>query len=305
MHYLVTGGAGFIGSHLVEALINRGHTVRVVDNLFNGKREYVSAQAEFCEVDIRNLDGVRNAVKGIEGIFHVAALPRIGPSIQNPVLSAETNIMGTLNVLVAAKEANVRRVVFSASSSAYGKQDTLPLHPDMVPRPLNPYALQKYVGELLCRQHAELYGLSTVSLRYFNVYGSRMTPEGPYATVLPIWIAQCLRGEALTITGTGEQSRDFTHVADVVEANILAMESNTVGQGEVLNVGAGEPQTMNAIARLFPCQTAYIPGKPGEAAHTMADISRTTELLGWRPRVRFVDGVRDLLNEWGIGSVIS
>ncbi|HVM90434.1 MAG TPA: NAD-dependent epimerase/dehydratase family protein [Verrucomicrobiae bacterium] len=294
-HFLVTGGAGFIGSNLVDALIADGHRVRVIDNLSTGKRERVHPQAEFILADFTNLDEIKPHFAGIDGVFHVGALPRIPFSIEQPVPAAEANVMGTLNVFVAARDAGVKRVVYSASSSAYGNQPELPLRPDMPPNPMNPYALHKYIGEKIAEQFHRFYGMETVSLRYFNVYGPRMADEGAYVTVISHFARAMREGRPLEIHGDGEQTRDFTHVFDVVQANILAMQSSKVGKGEVLNVGAGERWSINFIADLFGGPRRYVEGRKGEARDTQADYSKTTELIGWTPSVRFPEGLRDLI----------
>lgn len=301
--YLVTGGAGFVGSHVSEALLAEGHQVRVLDNLSTGKRENVPAGAEFFEADFCDLEAIRPAFEGVEGVFHIGALPRVPLSIAQPVETAKTNIMGTLNVLVAARDAKVKRVVYSASSSAYGNQDRLPLTTDMRPDPLNPYALQKYVGELFCHQFAALYGMETVSLRYFNVYGPRMADDGPYVTVIAIFMRQFKAGETLTIDGDGEQTRDFTHVKDVVRANLAAMKSPKVGKGEVLNVGGGQRYSMNFIASKISSNVMHreSPRGKGESRDTLADISSTKELIDWEPTIGFEEGLQSLLREEGIG----
>jgi len=296
--YLVTGGAGFIGSHLVEGLLREGHRVRVLDNLSTGKRERVHPDAEFAFADFTNLAEIRPLFDGVDGVFHVGALPRVPFSIDHPIESAQANIFGTLNVLIAARDAGVKRVVYSASSSAYGQQPELPLRPDMCANPLNPYALHKYIGEKNCEMFTRFYGLETVALRYFNVYGPRMADDGAYVTVISVFKRQKKAGEPLTIHGDGEQTRDFTHVFDVVRANMLAMTSDRVGHAEVLNVGAGEQHSVNKIARIFGGPTVSKEGRgPGEARHTRADISRTTELLGWEPTIKFDDGLRQLLKD--------
>ncbi len=299
-HYLVTGGAGFIGSHLVERLMCDGHHVRIIDNLSTGKRERLHPEAEFIEEDLTNLEAIRPAFEGVEGVFHVAALPRIPFSIEHPIESAQANILATLHVLVAARDAKVKRVVYSASSSAYGQQPTLPLHPQMPPNPMNPYALQKYVGEKFAEQFFRFYGLETVSLRYFNVYGPRMADVGAYVTVISVFKRQRKAGECLTIQGDGEQTRDFTHVTDVVRANILAMQSSRVGVGNVLNVGSGERHTINEIATLMGGPVVHESARQGEARDTLADISLTKELLDWEPTISFREGLGLLLREEGI-----
>ncbi len=300
MKYLVTGGAGFIGSNLTDALIADGHQVRVLDDLSTGKRERVHPDAEFVLADFTDLEQIRPHFDGIDGVFHVGALPRIPLSIEDPVGTMQANGMGTLNVLVAARDAKVKRVVYSASSSAYGSQPELPLRPDMCPHPLNPYALQKFLGELLCEEFSRFYGLETVSLRYFNVYGPRMADEGAYVTVISIFKRQRKAGEPLTIAGDGEQTRDFTHVADVVRANMAAMHSEKVGKGEVLNVGAGKRYTINHIAKVIGGPTAEIPARFGEARDSLADITLTTEKLDWEPKIPFEEGLRTLLRDEGL-----
>lgn len=300
--YLVTGGAGFVGSHVSEALLAEGHEVRVLDNLSTGKRENIPNGVEFFEADFCDLEAIRPAFEGVEGVFHIGALPRVPLSIAQPVETAKTNIMGTLNVLVAARDAKVKRVVYSASSSAYGNQDRLPLTTDMRPDPLNPYALQKYVGELFCQQFAALYGMETVSLRYFNVYGPRMADDGPYVTVIAIFMRQFKAGETLTIDGDGEQTRDFTHVKDVVRANLAAMKSAKVGKGEVLNVGGGQRYSVNFIASKISSNATHreSPRGKGESRDTLADISLTKELIDWEPTIGFEEGLQNLLREGGI-----
>jgi UDP-N-acetylglucosamine/UDP-N-acetyl-alpha-D-glucosaminouronate 4-epimerase len=301
-HYLVTGGAGFIGSHLAEALLRDGHRVRVIDNLSTGKRERVPVGAEFILADFTDLEEIRPHFEGVDGVFHVGALPRIPLSIDQPIETMQANVMGTLHVLVAARDAGVKRVVYSASSSAYGAQEELPLRPEMPANPLNPYALHKYIGEKKCEMFSRFYGLETVSLRYFNVYGPRMADEGAYVTVISVFKRQKKAGEPLTIHGDGEQTRDFTHVFDVVRANMLAMASPNVGKGEVVNVGAGERHSINKIAGMFGGPVAYQEGRKGEARHTQADISRTRELLGWEPSITFERGLQQLMKDEGLDS---
>lgn len=299
--YLVTGGAGFIGSQIVKRLLGEGHQVRILDNFSTGLRERLAPEAELFEADFTNLEVIRKAFEGVDGVFHTGALPRVQVSIDDPSGTSLHNIMGTVNVLTAARDAKVKRVVYSASSSAYGDQTTFPLQTDMMPHPLNPYAVQKYVGELFCENFARLYGLETVSLRYFNVYGPGMAEDGAYVTVISIFKQQVARGESLTVFGDGEQTRDFTHVFDVVDANIRAMQSEKVGKGEVLNIGAEEEHSVNEIARAFGREVKYLPPRQGDPRRTLADISQTKALLGWEPKVRFTDGLQTLLKEWGLG----
>lgn len=298
--YMVTGGAGFIGSTLARQLLEDGHDVVVLDNLSTGKRDRIPSGAEFIEADLTDLESIRPHFVGIDGVFHCAAVPRVPYSVEHPVESSSNNIFGTLNALIAARDAGVKRVVYSASSSAYGDQKELPQHPGMKTKPLSPYALQKLVGEHYCSQFASLYGLETVSLRYFNVYGSNMAQEGAYAPVFAIFKRQKLEGVPLTIFGDGSSSRSFTHVSDVVRANINAMHSDRVGKGEVLNVGGERSVSIREIADYFNHPVKFLPPRPGDVPHSQADNSLTKELIDWEPQVPFDEGFRALLNEWGV-----
>lgn len=298
-NYLVTGGAGFIGSHIVEALLKRGDRVRVLDNFSTGKRENIPASAEIFEASITDLKKIQPAFSGIHGVFHTAALPRVQLSIEQPLETNEVNINGTLNVILAAKNAGVKRIVYSASSSAYGDQPVLPLVETMKPSPKSPYGLQKYVGEHYMNLAAMFYGLETVSLRYFNVYGDNMAFAGAYCTVIAIFLKQKAAGEALTITGDGTQTRDFTFVDDVVAANLAAMESAKVGKGEVINIGANNNHSVNEIAKIIGGATKNIPPRV-EPHDTLADISLAKKLLGWEPKMKFEDGMKRTI-EWFSG----
>ena len=296
---IVTGGAGFIGAHLADALVERGFEVHVVDDLSGGKRENVNHLAEFHQTDIRDFEKLAPIFSGAKFIFHAAALPRVQPSIQDPRKTHDINVNGTLNVLVAAKDAGVGRVIYSASSSAYGNQDTLPLHEGMEARPLSPYGLQKYIGELKCRLFNIVYGLETVSLRYFNVYGPRAPVEGAYALVVGKFLDQRKKGEPLSVVPDGKQSRDFTHVRDVVRANILAAESPKVGKGEVINIGGGHNRTVLEIAELIGGPRKFVEPRL-EPKHTLADITKARELLGWQPQVKFEEGIGELKKIYGL-----
>lgn len=298
---VVTGGAGFIGSHLADALVLRGDQVHVVDNFSTGKRERLNPAAMLHEVDIRDAAALGPLFAGAEGVFHTAALARVQPSIRDPRTSHDVNINGTLNVLLAARDAGVKRMVYSASSSAYGNQERLPLEEDMVPRPMSPYALQKLVGEYYCRLFSALYGLKTISLRYFNVYGPRQTTaaDGPYATVVGIFLEQKQSGRPLTVVPDGTQRRDFTHVRDIVAANLLAMESDRVGQGEIVNIGTGQNYSVREAADLIGGPTVFAAPRV-EPRETRADIARAAELLEWRPTVRFEDGIAELKKFHGL-----
>ena len=299
MNVLVTGGAGFIGSNLVERLIKNGHKVAIIDNLSTGKRDNLHKGAEFFELDISDLDAIKPVLEKKDVVFHVAALPRITRSIEDPASTFESNVMGTLNVLLAARDGGVKRAVYSASSSAYGFQEKFPLSEDMPAKPPNPYGLSKYIGEELCRQFTEFYGLDTISLRYFNVYGPRMDMEGEHATVIGKFLRLKGEGKPLTIMGGGKQTRDFTNVRDVVEANILASQiekSASWRSGEVVNIGAGDNHSVQEIADIIGGEHVYVPERPGEVRDTLADISKAKRILGWEPRVSLNDGISQLIN---------
>lgn len=296
---IVTGGAGFIGSHLADALLERGFEVRVIDNFATGKRENLNSKAILHEIDIRDYEKLLPVFQGIDYVFHMAALARVQPSIEDPKTSEDVNVMGTLNVLLAAREGGVKRVIYSASSSAYGEQETLPFKEDMTPHPISPYALQKYVGELWSALFSKIYGLQTVSLRYFNVYGPRAPGEGAYALATSRFLSQRKRGEPLTIVPDGRQSRDLVHVRDVVRANLLAMKSEKVGKGEIINIAAGKDYAVLELARLIGGPTVFIEPRI-EPKHTLADISKAKDLLGWSPEIKFEDGVAELKKLHGL-----
>ena len=293
---LVTGGSGFIGSNLVDALIGCGLRVRTIDNFSTGNRAQVNPEAELVESDIRNAKEIKPAFAGVDCVFHVAALPRVPLSIEMPLETHMVNVVGTLNVLTAAREEGVRRVVYSGSSSVYGDQPRLPLREDMCPNPLNPYALQKLTGEQYARMFHNFYGLQTLTLRYFNVFGPRMATEGAYLTVISVFLRARREGSELTIHGDGEQTRDFTHVHDVVTANLLAMDC-AVADGRPINIGQGHNVSVNRIAQMIGGRKVYLPTRPGDARHTLADFSAAERILGWRPAVSTEDGIRWLLDE--------
>jgi nucleoside-diphosphate-sugar epimerase len=295
---IVTGGAGFIGSHLVDALIERGFDAHVIDDLSAGKMENVNKGAIFHKEDIRNFEAIKKIIEGSKYVFHVAAKPRVQVSIQNPRETHDINVNGTLNVLVAARDAGAKRVIYSASSSAYGEQDTMPLHEEMHARPISPYGLQKYIGELKCRVFSRVYGMETVSLRYFNVYGPRLVSDGgAYDLVIGRFLKQRKEGKPITIVPDGEQTRDFTHVRDVVNANLLAMLSDKVGKGEVINIGAGKNYSINKIADIVGGPKIYVEPRL-EPRHTLADNRKAKELLGWEPKVTLEEGVEELKKIW-------
>ncbi len=295
---LVTGGAGFIGSNLVDALIERGDEVIIIDNLSTGKEENINKKAEFHNLDIRNLEEIKPLFVGVDYVFHLAAFARVQPSIEDPITSNDINLNGTLNVLKSASDAKVKKVVYSASSSAYGDQTEMPVHEKMLAHPLSPYGLQKYVGELYCRLFSDVYNLPTVSLRYFNIYGNRQLLEGAYCLVMGIFAKQRLEGKAMTITNDGEQRRDFTSVIDAVRANIMAAESDKTGKGEVINIGRGENYSVNELAKMIGGPTEYI-GERLEPRETLADNSLAKELLGWEPTVNLPDWMEEYKKELG------
>ena len=294
---VVTGGAGFIGSHITDALVERGFEVHVVDNYAGGKRaDRMNPKAAYHEVDVRDYAKLAPIVNEATYVFHEAALPRVQFSIENPELTFSVNVGGTVSVLRAAAEGGVKRVVYAASSSAYGDQATLPLSEGLPAQPKSPYGLQKYIGELSCRLWSDVYGLSTVSLRYFNVYGPKFDPDGAYALVIGKFLKQKKEGTPLTITGDGTQTRDYTHVHDVVRANLLAAESPNVGKGEVVNIGAGRNVSVNDLAALIGGPSVHIAARL-EPHDTLADNRKAKELLGWEPRVRLEDGIMALKEE--------
>lgn len=301
-HYLVTGGAGFIGTSLVKGLLAAGHQVRVLDNFVAGKfPDRIQPQAEYMEGDIRRPEDCQKAMRGVEGVFHLAALPRIVFSVEHPQEAHDVNVNGTFNILLAARDAGVKRVVFSTSSAAYGDQAVYPLKEDgVIKKPLSPYGFHKLVGEEYCRIFSELYKLETVSLCYFNIYGPHVDPNGAYALVIGRFLKLRKAGQPLTVRGDGEMSRDYTHVTDVVRANILAMTKDTVGAGEVINIGCGEPHSVNDIVKLIGGPSVTVPVLPGEMRYTQADNTKAKRLLGWEPTIKFADGVAALKKEWGI-----
>ncbi len=295
MKILVTGGAGFIGSHLVDRLIKDGHQVTIIDNLSTGYKRNLNHQAKFIQADIRNLTQIKKNFVGKDFIFHLAALPRIQPSIVDPHLTNENNIGGTLNVLLASSTARVKRLIYSASSSCYGTNNP-PLKEDDKPHCLNPYAVSKYTGEIYCQLFSELYGLDTVSLRYFNVYGPRADSRGDYATVIPIFLRQKKQKKPLTIVGDGKKRRDFTYIDDVIEANIKAMKYKRKFNGEVINIGAGRNYSINQLAKIIGGRTVRIPPRPGEAKATLADNSKAKKILNWEPKVDLKEGIKRLIS---------
>jgi nucleoside-diphosphate-sugar epimerase len=288
MKYVVVGGAGFIGSNIVDKLVEQNHEVVIIDNLSTGKMENINPKATLCKVNIDDTDTetiecLVNCMKGTDTVFLLAAKARVQPSIENPVEYETNNTIGTLNVLKCASDAGVRRVVYSASSSAYGNTEKLPSVESDPVNPLSPYGAQKYYGEVMCKMFSEVYGLETVSLRYFNIYGERQNVGGAYAMVIGIFVDQLLNGKPMTIRGDGEQRRDFTYVGDVVNANILASQSEKVGNGEVINIGNGDNRSINEIADMIGGDKVNV-DPVIEPPETLADNSLAEELLGWKPK---------------------
>jgi UDP-glucose 4-epimerase len=297
--YLVTGGAGFIGSHLVRALLADGHRVRVLDDLSTGYRHNlaeVEAGIELIVGDIRDLSTVRRCMQGVEAVFHLAACASVPRSVADPQRAHEVNATGTLTLLLAARDAGIRRFIYSASSSAYGDTPALPKHEDLAPQPLSPYAASKLAGEHYCRCFAVCYGMQTVSLRYFNVFGPRQDPASPYAAAIPAFVSRMLRGQRPIIYGDGEQSRDFCHVDNVVHANLLALAASEL-RGEVVNIACGQRISLNEIIRLLnrllgtDLEPEYQPPRVGDVRHSLADLTAARRLLGYEPKVFFEEGL--------------
>lgn len=296
---LVTGGAGFIGSHLAERLCHEGHRVRVLDNFATGRRENlasVTGEIELVEGDARSYERVHSAVRGCELVFHHAALPSVPRSIQDPLTTNAANATATLNVLLAARDEGVRRVVFASSSSVYGARAELPAREQMPAVPISPYAVAKLAAEGYCRACFEVYGLETVSLRYFNVFGPRQDPRSEYAAVIPRFIAALLEDRSPRIYGDGEQSRDFTYVENAVEANLLAADADGVA-GQVFNVACGEMISLIALLDELcaitgrSVEAVHEESRPGELRHSLADISRAREALGYEPSIGLREGL--------------
>ena len=304
MNYLVTGGAGFIGSNLTRSLLASGARVRVLDNFLTGKRENLAGLAdayddafELIEGDLRDPDSVRRAAAGVEYVLHQGALPSVPRSVADPVLTNEINVSGTLNLLVAARDAGVRRVVFAASSSAYGDTPELPKRETMTPNPKSPYAAQKLTGEHYLRIFFEIYGLETVSLRYFNVFGPRQDPESTYAAVIPRFITTVLRGESPTVYGDGLQTRDFTYIDNVIQANLAACAAPKAACGKVVNIACGERVSLLDILEIVyglagkRVSPKFEPGRVGDVRDSLADISLARDLIGYDPKVPFAKGL--------------
>jgi nucleoside-diphosphate-sugar epimerase len=305
MKYIVTGGAGFIGSNIVRKLVELGEEVTVIDNLLTGRKDNlknVMNKIDFIEGDITNLALLQEKFKGADYVLHQAALPSVPRSIADPMASHHNNATGTLNVLLAARDQGVKRVVYAASSSAYGDANVEFKHENLPASPLSPYALTKQTGEVYARQFYQLYGLETISLRYFNVFGPYQNPNSEYAAVIPKFITMIMRGEQPTIYGDGETSRDFTYVANNVHANILASKSHK-GAGEVINIACGSSVTLNQLIEMINKHLGtsivpqYVPHRKGDIKHSKAQITKAKELIGYEPIKTFEEGLKETI-EW-------
>jgi nucleoside-diphosphate-sugar epimerase len=299
---LVTGGAGFIGSNLTEEMLKRGHFVRVLDDFSTGKRENLIFDEEYpsleiIEGDIRDLSTCQKAVEGVEYVFHQGALPSVQRSVEDPETSNAVNVGGTLNILLAARGAGVKRVIYAASSSVYGDTPTLPKREEMPSNPLSPYALQKYVGEQYCRLFYQLYGLETISLRYFNIFGPKQDPNSLYSAVIPKFIDALHQGRPPIIFGDGEQSRDFTYIENVVQANLLAMSAEHL-HGEAINIACGKRISLNQLLNILKeilgsnLSPVYQEPRKGDVKHSLADIRKGKEIINYDPRVGVEIGLK-------------
>lgn len=305
--YLISGIAGFIGSNLAHELLRRGQKVRGFDNFETGKRENLdglSSKIEFRELDLLDAEGVKDFCRGVDYILHEAAIPSVPRSVKDPIGSHNANITGTLNLLVGARDAKVKRLIYAGSSSAYGDTPALPKHEDMLPNPISPYAVQKLAGELYVSSFSRVYGLETVSLRYFNIFGPRQDPSSQYSGVLARFIGQMLAGETCTIFGDGEQTRDFTYIDNAVSANLLACAASAQKvNGKTFNVATGSRFSLNETFKIlkkiigYTGEPRYADPRAGDVKHSLADISRTREAMGYEPAVGFEEGLRRTV-EW-------
>lgn len=300
--FLITGGAGFIGSNIADRLLEKGHSVRIIDNFFSGKKENLknaiaSKNCEFIEGDIRDITTVRGVCKDIDFVFHEAAIPSVPRSIEDPLASNDVNINGTLNILKASLENKVKRVIYAASSSAYGDTAVLPKKEDMIPSPLSPYAVSKLSGEYYCKVFTNVYGLETVSLRYFNIFGPRQDPTSTYSAVIPKFITAILKGESPLVNGDGEQSRDFTYIENVIQANINACYRKEAA-GMMFNIACGARFTLNDLIKQLEgimnkkANPKYLQPKKGDVKHSQADITHASTYLNYRVLVDFKEGLK-------------
>lgn len=303
--YLVTGGAGFIGSNIVEELVRQNERVKVIDNFITGRRENLKAfldKIELIEGDIRDLGLMEKVSEGVDYVIHQAAFRSVPKSIENPTLCNDANVRGTLNVLMAARKARIKRVVYASSSSVYGNVEKFPQKEDFLPRPISPYGVSKLAGEYYCKVFTETFGLEVVSLRYFNVFGPRQNPESKYSAVIPAFISKMIRNERPIVDGDGKQSRDFTYVSNVVEANLKAAVGKGIA-GQVINVGCGESYSVLDIIKVLSqllnsdIKPVFGPPRKGDVRKTQADITKLKRLLGVSPKIRFEEGLKKTL-EW-------
>ena len=291
MKYLVTGGAGFIGSHLADKLIQQGHQVVIIDDLSTGEKRNLNSKAKFYKIDICDFEKIKPLFQDIDYVFHLAAIPRVPISVKNPVITSRVNILGTINVFKAGIDNKVKRIVFASSSSVYGNQEKLPLEESMKPNPISPYGLQKLVGEQFAKLFTDLYKIPIVCLRYFNVYGPRIDFDSDYSLVLGKFLKLRKQGKPLIIYDDGEQTRGFCYIDDVIKANIRAMESDKLKGGEVINVGSEKSYSVNYLSKLIGGEVEYFPPRLGDLRHTQADTDLAKNLLDWEPKIGFDQGV--------------
>ncbi len=294
---LVTGGAGFIGSHLTDKLIEKGYQVAIIDNLVGGKKENINPKAKFHKLDICDYKKIKPFFKKIDYVFHLAAIPRVPFSVKEPVKTSENNILGTINVFKSAYDHGAKKVIFASSSSVYGNQKKSPFKETMGTGPLSPYALQKLVGEQFAKLFHELYKTQIICLRFFNVYGPRIDFDSEYSLVLGKFLKQRRDKKPLTIYGNGQQTRSFSFVDDVVEANIKAIESKKIKGFEIINIGSKESYSINHLADLIGGEKKYLPVRKGDLLHTKADITKAKRLLNWQPKTSFEEGIK-ITEKW-------
>lgn len=294
---IVTGGAGFIGSHLVDVLVDRGYEVHIIDNLYSGKKENVNTKAILHNIDIRDFEKLLPIFQNSKYVFHEAAIPQVQYSIENPIETNDINVGGLLNILEISKLSKIKRLIFASSSAVYGDQSEMPLIESMKANPISPYGAQKYIGEIYCKLYSEIYNLETVCLRYFNVYGPRQSHEGTYASVVAKFLNLRKLNKPLTITGDGTQTRGFVYIADVVNSNILAMESDLVGKGEAINISGKESVSVNEIAKIIGGDVEYMEARI-EPKNSQADVSLAKRLLNWEPKINLQEGLNNLKKDY-------
>lgn len=290
---IVTGGAGFIGSHIVDALVDGGYDVHIVDNLYAGNKENINPKAVFHNVDIRDYNKLVDIFKDTEYVFHEAALPQVQYSMENPIETNDVNVNGTINVLEACRVNKVKRLIFASSSAIYGDQEILPIKEDSIKKPLSPYGAQKYIGEVYCELYSRIYNLETVMLRYFNVYGPRQSGRGVHASVISRFMDFKKNGQPLTIVGDGNHVRSYVYVRDIAHANMLAMTSTDVGKSEYINIASNSDHSVNDIARLLGGDVVYVDQRI-EPKISSADIQKAKDLIGWSPSISLSDGIVEL-----------